>query len=201
LPKLIKLITLFYKGEYNELNKIIPKTTNHEKKLIKTFVAEDFVYPKKKIDLFNMVCWTIFPLFFLLPFLLLKLSGPTIICLILGLLSSISIVLIIRIHNNYQKVTNINAIKISTGINEITVWEGAKEYKFKNTDLKELVIIDPNIATERATPPDSYGYTKTNLTSGKKIIITCMLIDTKEMEYNVWNIPHQVVKKGYAYIK
>lgn len=200
LNKFLKVIDLFYNQKHNELVEIIPRTSEHEKKLIKTFVAENFVYSKKRVGLFNTIFWSIFPLFFLLSFLF-NTSESKILLLVLGSLASIPFVFIIRLYNNYQKFSNINAIKISAGINEIIIWENFIEFKFNKMDIDDLLIVDPNIRfAHRGTPFDSFGYTKIKLKNGKNFIIPSNVIDMIEIQYKVWNIPHRVEKKFYPYI-
>lgn len=201
LPKVIRLITLFYKGEYDELNRIIPKTSLREKKLIKSFATEDFVYLKKNVDLSNFFLWSLFPLIFLTAFLT-NPSFAALLFLVLGLPFFISIAYMLRIRNNYKKSSSINAIKISRGINTISVWEDSVEYEFDKGDIVDLLIVDPNLKwAHRGTPFDSYGYTQIKLKNGKILIITSMVIDVIEMEYKVSNIPHRIEKKFYPYIQ
>lgn len=201
LHSLKQLITLFYEKNHHELTKKIPKTSIHEKKLIKTYIAEPFVYSKKRVGIFNFVFYSIFPLIILVTSIFIPNHQFSFGGLLFSIILFIPLVFIVLIHQNYKAISNITAVKISVGTDEIIIWEGSTEFKFSKLDIEELLIISPLTIGVRYQPFDSYGYTKIRLKNGKLIIITSMIIDVITMEYKLWTLSPKIQEKFYPYIR
>lgn len=198
----ITILELFADGNFEALNKAIPRTKKSEEVLVKQFKPEDFTYPYRFRSSWNYI----YSFIVLLPgslvwlyFIYISFSNPSNLFLAL-ILSNFPIILVmlLLLDNNYIKNSKGKSIRISSGSPEIIYTHNGEARVINKSEIKGF---STNVSSGSRNPFAGFGYTRIVLNDGSAIVISHLLLDPLFLKTKMLKIPNKTVFKSYPYIR
>jgi hypothetical protein len=197
----LNIITLFCQEKYEDLNKLIPRTSDNEAVLIKLFIKKDFIYHYKHRGLFFLVFNSVFNLVFFAGFLIAAIGVRETMFFFFPLLMallflSLTISLFV-LENNYIKNSRNKTIQISSGSQKIVITNNEQRNEFNKSDISEVVFY----ANGSRSGFNEYSFSKIKFKDGRHFNISFMLIDIWILEYKLNGVKTRRENKFYPIMK
>lgn len=198
----ITILELFADGNFEALNKAIPRTKKSEEVLVKQFKPEDFTYTYRYRGLWSLLFNIIMPLpltLLWMIFIVMSFSNP--IYLFLALIFSYFpaiLVMLLLLNHNYIKNSKGKSIRISSGSPEIVYTNNGVVSVINKSEIKGF---STNVSSGPRNPFAGFSYTRIVLNDGSAIVISHLLLDPLFLKAKMLKISNKTVFKFYPYIR
>lgn len=194
----IKLLSEnFILERYYEVEKCLEKSNIKPKTVVDRFKEKDFIY-KYKPRHFGFLIELIVALIVPIMLLIIVILNFQFIFLVSFLLFSSYPIALIKIEQQYRKISKKTILKISNGNDEFLICLDKIEYKLNKTDVKTIQITN---ASGFRNPFAFYDFTTLFLENGQKFDIPNKVINPILLQFKFSDAQINTIEKFYPYIK
>jgi hypothetical protein len=198
----LKIISLFGQDQHDELVKLIPRTSESEKALIKLFIRDDFFYSYKLRGRGSLIFYTLLflptGLFFFFTALKMFNTALFFFPLAFGLFFIITLILLYRIQLNHINDSKFKTIKISSGSSIVEINDNGQSSVFNKSEIREVIFY---YTLAFKNPFADYSYSKIILKNGTTFNISYMILDQLILSHKLSGVTTRDVHKYYPIIR